>query len=488
MSRYVPNTDEQQEIMLKQIGKNSFEELFSDVPEDIRLKGELGLEPAMPEIELEKHMRNIASKNRNLEEYTCFLGAGAYDHYIPAVVNHIISRQEFYTAYTPYQPEISQGTLQAIFEYQTMICELTGMDTANASMYDGATALAEAVAMACRTTGKWEVAVARSVHPEYRHVLATYGRFNGCKTTEIPSFAGSNGSGGSGRSGGSAGNGGSGRNGGSGGNSENDGRLDIDVLESRLKKSDVAAVVVQYPNFFGIIEDLRQIAEIAHKNGALLIVSVDPISLGLLKSPGEQGADIVTGEGQSMGIPLSFGGPYLGFFACKRELTRKMPGRIVGQTTDKNGTRGFVLTLQAREQHIRREKATSNICSNQALNALAATVYLTIMGKNGFKEVAALCARKAHYAYEKLLESGKFERVFSAPFFREFVVRAREPVETINKQLLENRVIGGYDLSKAYPELENCWLIAVTEKRTKEEIDRMVEIAGQKGGEEGFDK
>lgn len=442
MARYIPNTDEQQKAMLNEIGLKSMEDLFVDIPSAVRLSGELKLPKAMAEMELLKHMQDLADKNKNLAEYTSFLGAGAYDHYIPSVINHILSRQEFYTAYTPYQPEISQGTLQSIFEYQTMICELTGMDVANASMYDGATALAEAVAMAIHSTKRSEVLVAKSIHPETKEILYTYGKFNGSQVIEV---------------------------------GYDDGRIDLAELEAKISAK-TAAVVIQNPNFFGVIESLREVGELAHKHKALFIVSVDPISLGILKSPGELGADIVVGEGQSLGNPLSFGGPYLGFFATTEKLMRKMPGRIIGETSDHNGNRGFVLTIQTREQHIRREKATSNICSNQALNALAATVYLTTLGKQGIKEVATLSLQKAHYTYNQLLDTKKFTVAFNAPFFKEFVIKSQQPVAELNDKLLANKIIGGYALGKDYPELADGWLVAVTEKRTKEEIDNMLRI------------
>jgi len=444
MSRYIPNTCAQQEEMLKEMGFKNIDELFDDVPEDIRFKGILDLPAAMSEMELVRHMQWVASQNKNLDEYICFLGAGAYDHYVPALIKGLISRQEFYTAYTPYQPEISQGTLQAIFEYQTMICELTGMDVANASMYDGATALAEAIIMACRITGRNHVVIPRTVHPEGRQVVKTYAKFNDITIQEI---------------------------------GFEDGQTDFEELY-KMVLEDTAAVAVQNPNFFGIIEDIKQAAEIAHGKGALLIASVDPISLGILKSPGELGADIVVGEGQSLGGALSFGGPYLGFFAARKNFLRKMPGRIAGQTWDSSGRRGFVLTVQTREQHIRREKATSNICSNQALNALAATIYLAAMGPEGLKKVGEHCIEKSHYAYEKLLETGRFSCCFKAPFFKEFVLRSAVPIEKLNGKLLEDKIIGGYDLGASYPELAGTWLVAVTEKRTGEEIDMFVRKAG----------
>ncbi len=396
-------------------------------------------------MELVKLMADKAGKNYNLDDYACFLGAGAYDHFVPSVIDHILSRQEFYTTYTPYQPEISQGTLQSIFEYQTMICELTGMDVANASMYDGASALAEAGIMACQATRRSEILIARTVHPESRVVLNTYGKFRDIKVVEI---------------------------------GYENGQIDQKDLAEKIS-ANTAAVVVQSPNFFGIIESLKQIGELAHNNKSLFIVSADPISLALLKSPGELGADIVVGEGQPLGNPISFGGPYLGFFAANEKLMRKMPGRIVGETVDKYGNRGFVLTIQTREQHIRREKATSNICSNQALNALAATIYLTLLGKEGLREVAELCLNKAHYAYNRLIATGNFQPYFEAPFFKEFALKSRIPLEQLNKELLDEKIIGGYCLGNDYPELAEGWLIAVTEKRTKEEIDLLVGKAGK---------
>ncbi|MCR6544730.1 aminomethyl-transferring glycine dehydrogenase subunit GcvPA [Dehalobacterium formicoaceticum] len=446
MSRYISNTPQQQLGMLNDLGLNSTEDLFQDIPQEVRLKRALNLPSALSEMELVKLMAGKAGKNFNLDDYSCFLGAGAYDHFVPSVIDHILSRQEFYTAYTPYQPEISQGTLQSIFEYQTMICELTGMDVANASMYDGASALAEAGIMACQAVKRSEILVAKTVHPESRVVLNTYAKFRDIKVVEI---------------------------------GYDNGQIDLKDLAEKISP-DTAAVVVQSPNFFGIIESLQQISDLAHQNKSLFIVSADPISLALLKSPGELGADIVVGEGQPLGNAISFGGPYLGFFAAKDKLMRKMPGRIVGETKDTFGNRGFVLTIQTREQHIRREKATSNICSNQALNALAATIYLTLLGKEGLKEVAELCLNKAHYAFNQLVATGNFQPLFNAPFFKEFALKSLTPVEQLNKKLLDEKIIGGYALGKDYPDLTDGWLIAVTEKRTKEEIDL---LAGKAGGE-----
>lgn len=450
MYRYIPNTREDQEKMLSAIGAGSVAELFSDIPEDIRLDRDLDLPDAMHEQELVSHMKAIASENVNTADHPCFLGAGVYDHFIPSVVGHVISRSEFYTSYTPYQPEISQGTLQAIFEYQTMICRLTGMDVSNASMYDGATAVAEAALMAVRSTGREKVLVSRGVHPQYREVLRTYAVHAGIGIAEV------------GLSG---------------------GMTDLDGLRDALSgEAGVAAVIMQSPNFFGVIEDMEAATALAHEYGALTVACVDPVSLAILQPPGEYGADIAAGEGQPLGNPLNYGGPHFGFLAAKQKLVRKMPGRIVGQTADSEGRRGFVLTLQAREQHIRREKAVSNICSNQALNALAATVYLSVMGKQGLKQVAELCLSKSHYAYSKLLATGRFEKVCDAPFFREFAVRSvDEPVETINRRLRDRGMIGGLALERYYPEMKNCWLVAVTEKRTRQEIDAFVEAAAGGG-------
>jgi glycine dehydrogenase subunit 1 len=397
----------------------------------------------MAEMDVAAYMRGLAARNISAADSVCFLGAGAYDHYIPAVIDHLLSRQEFYTAYTPYQPEISQGTLQAIFEYQTMICMLTGMDVANASMYDGASALAEAAIMACGATRRSEVVALESIHPQSRSVLKTYARFRDIHVVTC---------------------------------GRKDGAADIDDLKSKVSRS-TAAVVVQSPNFFGIIEEIEEMAAVAHESGALLIVCCDPISLGLLKSPGAMGADIVVGEGQALGNPLSFGGPYLGFYAATDKLMRKMPGRIAGQTVDAHGRRGFVLTIQAREQHIRREKATSNICSNQALCALAATIYLTAMGKEGLRDTASQCAMKAHYAYDTLIGTGRFSPVFDAPFFKEFAVRFDGDVNALNAALLDDGIIGGYDLGRFDKNLSGAWLLAVTEKRTKQQIDALAEKA-----------
>lgn len=445
MTKYMGLTESDKEHMLKEIGIKTMRSLFSDIPEQAYLDKKLNLKPALSEMEVVKKLKSLSEKNADLDHFVCFLGAGAYDHFIPSAVGQLLSRQEFYTAYTPYQPEISQGTLQAIFEYQTMICELTGMDVSNASMYDGATALTEAAIMATEAVKRPEILVSNNVHPESRQVLKTYAQFRDIKVIEVDS---------------------------------KDGQTDLDDLKKKLNES-TAAFLQQSPNFFGIIEDLALAGEIVHANNSLFVVSADPISLALLKSPGELGADIVVGEGQSLGNSLSFGGPYLGFFAAKEKWMRKMPGRIIGQTKDKEGKRGFVLTLQTREQHIRREKATSNICSNQGLNALTASMYMTFLGKEGMRQAAELCMQKAHYMYDELLKTEKFTPIFDKPFFKEFAVKSEEPVKELNNRLLKEKIIGGYSLSQDYPELEGDCLICVTEKRTKAEIDAFVRRAAK---------
>lgn len=438
---FIPHTDQELKRILDCLAIGATEELFKDIPSNVRFNQELKVQGGLSELEISRHMFTLAAQNSGVEDKICFLGAGAYDHYIPSAVKHILSRAEFYTAYTPYQPEISQGVLQSIFEYQSMVCALTGMDAANASMYDGASALAEAALMACAATRRDKVIVARTVHPEYREVLNTYMYGPGIEVKEVP---------------------------------YREGTTEIDELISLLDKN-TAAVLVQYPNFFGSIEDLQALAEAAHSVGALLVVCADPIALALLKSPGSCGADIVVGEGQPLGIPLSFGGPYLGFLACREKYLRKMPGRIVGQTQDLDGKRAFVLTLQAREQHIRRDKATSNICSNQALCALAATVYLSLLGKQGFTKVANLCLQKTAYLRERLAAIPGYSIPWKVPVFKEFVIKTKQKPEITNGLLLESNILGGLDLGKYYPELEGHILLCVTEKRTRQELDLLVE-------------
>lgn len=443
MYPYIPNTSDDEKKMLESIGVDSIEELFSDIPKEVQLNRELNLKESMSELEVEKHITKLSSENKSINDLTCFLGAGAYDHYIPSIVDHIISRSEFYTSYTPYQAEISQGTLQYIFEYQTLISRLTGMDVSNASLYDGGSAIGEASIMAVNISRKEEIIVSKTVHPESRKVLKTYAHTQGFKVIEID---------------------------------ESDGVTNLEQLEENINKN-TAAVIVQSPNFFGIIEDIKSIEEMVHKvKKTMLIVSTDPISLGILKSPGELGADIVVGEGQSLGIPLSYGGPYLGFIATKKKHMRKLPGRIVGESTDVDGKRAFVLTLQAREQHIRRDKATSNICTNQGLNVLASVVYMVTLGKKGLKEVATQSIAKAHYAYDKMIATGKYKPLFNKPFFKEFAITSNMPGEKINDELLKENILGGFILDENYPQYENGILYCVTEKRNKEEIDKLVSV------------
>ncbi|MDW7657706.1 MAG: aminomethyl-transferring glycine dehydrogenase subunit GcvPA [Bacillota bacterium] len=453
MADYVPNTSGQQKAMLAAIGCRSMEDLFLDIPAEVRLKKPLDLPPPLSELELSAELRRIAALNGDLDRQCCFLGAGAYDHYVPAAVKNLTARQEFYTAYTPYQPEISQGTLQAIFEFQTMICELTGMDLANASMYDGASALAEAALMACNATRRKRILVAGNLHPDNMAVLKTYTWSSGLTLDRLAWDAAA-------------------------------GSVSLDDLEHQID-DETAAVLVQSPNFFGIIEALPAIAELAHQHKALFIVSCDPIALGILQSPGEAGADIVVGDGQALGNGLNYGGPYLGFFAARQDLMRRMPGRIVGETKDARGRRSYVLTIQTREQHIRREKATSNICTNQALNALTATIYLALMGPAGLARVAELSTHKAHNLYSRLIQVPGFEPVFSGSFFKEFAVRYCGDIDSLNQYLLRAGFIGGLKIAAVNPDVSDCWLLAVTEKRTEEEIDRLIAAIRCFGEEKG---
>ncbi|MCM3669609.1 aminomethyl-transferring glycine dehydrogenase subunit GcvPA [Mesobacillus maritimus] len=441
--RYLPLTESDKQSMLETIGIETVDELFSDIPEDVRFKGDYNIKPAKSEPALMKELTRLAGKNADLKSHSSFLGAGVYDHYMPVIVDHVISRSEFYTAYTPYQPEISQGELQAIFEFQTMICELTGMEVANSSMYDGGTALAEAAMLSAGQTKRKKVLISAAVHPVSKAVLKTYAKGQYIEVVEVP---------------------------------YKDGVTDIEAL-TELSGDDVAAVIVQYPNFFGQIEPLAEIEKLAHEHKSLFVVSSNPLALGALTPPGKFGADIVVGDAQPFGIPTAFGGPHCGYFAVTKKLMRKTPGRLVGQSTDDEGRRGFVLTLQAREQHIRRDKATSNICSNQALNALAASVAMTALGKKGVKEMAAANIQKAYYAKQVFKQNG-FEVVFDGPMFNEFIVKLNKPVKVVNQNLLEKGIIGGYDLGRDYPELEQHMLIAVTELRTKEEIDTFVQEMG----------
>jgi glycine dehydrogenase subunit 1 len=436
--RYISNSLDEREAMLQDIGCRRIEELFEQVPQNLRLSEPLGIGPAVSEPGLLSLFNQLAQ--RNAAGYDCFLGGGSYSHFIPVVTDSLISRSEFFTAYTPYQPEVSQGTLQYIFEFQTMICQLTGMEVANASMYDGSTSLAEAVLMACRITRREKFIVSDAVHPQYREVLSTYVKNIGLKI-------------------------------------ESSSHSQAGVIEPSSLKFDneTAAVVVQSPNFFGCIEDLRSIAEAAHQAGALLIVVVtEALSLGALNPPGALGADIVVGEGQSFGIPLGFGGPYLGLFASLEKYLRQMPGRLVGEAYDQQGRRGFVLTLSTREQHIRREKATSNICTNQGLCALMATIYLAALGRKGVQEVARHNMQKAHYAASEIAKLPGIGLRFTSPFFNEFVIRTPRPAPEVTKKLLLEKIIPGVALECYYPDLRDCLLVCVTEMTGKEAIDRLV--------------
>ncbi|WP_341480093.1 aminomethyl-transferring glycine dehydrogenase subunit GcvPA [Paenibacillus dendrobii] len=442
--RYLPMTEQDQKEMLKTVGLNSIEDLFKDIPDEIRFKGELPVSKGLDEYALTSHLSALAAKNANTDQYPSFLGAGLYDHHIPSVINHVVSRSEFYTAYTPYQPEVSQGELQAIFEFQSYICELTGMAVANASMYDGATALAEAGSLASAATKRSKLVVSKAVHPESRQVLHTYAHGLGLEIVEV---------------------------------STTNGVTDLEEL-AKAVSDDTAAVLVQSPNFFGSIEDLSSIGDLIHGHKGLMIVSTNPMSLGLLEGPGKLGADIVVGDAQPLGISSSLGGPTCGFFAVSKDHMRRMPGRIVGQTVDRNGKRGFVLTLQAREQHIRREKATSNICSNQALLALCASVYMSVMGKQGMIDVGRLNLQKSHYAADRLAKVPGVTLPFTSPYFNEFVIKLPDGVSAsiVNSKLLKEGFLGGYDLGRSYPELEGHMLVAVTERRTREQIDQFASL------------
>ena len=439
--RYIPNSPEERAEMLDSIGLSSAAELFRSIPADVQLDRKLNITDPLAEPEVTAALEAMATKNTAATKPS-FLGAGVYQHFSPTIVDHLIQRSEFFTSYTPYQPEISQGTLQYIFEFQTLVCQLTGMEVANASMYDGSTAMAEAYLMAQRVTRRDRIVVAKSVHPEYREVARTYTTHGDTEIVEI-------------------------------GFDEATGRVSgLDALDSKT-----AALVVQSPNFFGCVEDLQALADAAHAVGALLVVTVtEAISLGLLKTPGACGADIVVGEGQSWGVPMSFGGPHVGIFATQDKYVRQMPGRLCGVAYDKNGKRGFVLTLSTREQHIRREKATSNICTNQGLIALAATIYMEAMGKKGLKEVAEQNAQKAAYAKKRISEIEGYSIAFSSPTFNEFVVRGpKSASETLEKLRTENGIIGGLALSKYYPERENEFLVCVTETKSQEAIDDLVD-------------
>lgn len=443
MHRFIPITDADRAEMLARIGVDSIQELFSDIPQDAR-NPQINLPSALSEMEMLATLRGLAGKNANAAEQPYFLGAGAYNHFVPATVPHLIFRSEFFTAYTPYQPEISQGTLQTIFEYQSMICDLTGMDAANASHYDAATAAAEAAVMAINSVRSGnKIIVAPTLHPHYRETMRTY-----LEGQKIPIVG------------------------------DEDVSATLDAVLDKHLDNKTAGVLVANPDFLGNVRDLQPIADRVHAAGALLIVSAYPIALGMYEPPGKYGADIVIGEGQSLGNALGYGGPYLGVFACKEKYIRRMAGRLIGETVDTKGRRGFVLTLQAREQHIRREKATSNICTNEALNALAACVYLATMGKQGLREVAELCYQKAHYAAREISKLPNY-RVSTAEFFNEFVVECPRSVSEMNRQLYRQGIIGGYDLSQEYPHIKHGMLVAVTEMNTRAQIDQFVKALSE---------
>ncbi|MFO0892108.1 MAG: aminomethyl-transferring glycine dehydrogenase subunit GcvPA [Isosphaeraceae bacterium] len=435
---YIANTPEDVQVMLRSIGLDSLDQLFDMVPAEFRLRRPLDVPPALSEFELTQQVTRLLARNQGADQRVCFLGGGCYDHFIPAVVDNLASRGEFYTAYTPYQAEASQGTLQATFEYQTLITQLTGMDVSNASLYDGGSAVSEAVLMAISSTGRsGKVVIPETVHPEYRQIVETFLAHLEPKVATVPAP---------------------------------NGVADPKQLAAAIGE-DTAAVVLQYPNFLGQLEDVEALVKAAHDRGALAIVSVDPLSLGLLRRPADYGADIVVAEGQGLGNPMSFGGPYLGIMACREAYLRKLPGRIVGQTTDRHGRRCWVLTLQTREQHIRREKATSNICTNQGLLALRSSIYLAAMGPGGLRQAAELSTRKAHYAAERLAAVPGLRLAFPGPFFKEFVIRsAKEPREVL-AEVGRRGYHGGIALGRWYPDLADAILVAVTEKRTREEID-----------------
>ena len=434
--KFFPHTAEDIRLMLERAGMKSLDDLYSDVPEQIRFRGEYELPEAMSEAEVRSLFERLGEKNRRL---TVFAGAGSYDHYTPAVVPNILARSEFLTSYTPYQAEISQGTLHYIFEYQSMMAELTGMEVANASMYDGSTATAEAALMALASTKKTDtVLISATIDPKVQDVVRTYAHFHGLNIETI---------------------------------AEKEGVTDKASMDERLEKGGVAGVIVQQPNYYGIVEDFTGFADACHAKKALFIVNSVAADLALLRTPGEWGADIAVGDGQSLGIPMSFGGPSVGYMCCTEKLMRKMPGRIVGKTVDSRGQRVFVLTLQAREQHIRRQKATSNICSNESLMALFVTIYMAVMGKEGVKEAAQMSYDGAHYLHDQLLATGLFREKFQQPFFNEFCLVYKGSVEALQQRFIENGILGGVKTD------DDTLMFAVTEKRTKEEIDKLVNIA-----------
>lgn len=433
MYKYFPHNEQDIKEMLKRIGVEKIEDLFTDIPQNILTKKELPIDKGLSEIELRQKINALANKNK---QFISFLGAGAYEVYTPSIISALLSRQEFLTSYTPYQPEISQGTLQYIFEFQSMICELTNMDVANASLYDGATATAEAVFMATSQTRRNKVLVSKTINPRILDVIKTYAKYRDIEIIVVDMV---------------------------------DFCLDKEDLRTKLT-DDVAALVVQYPNYYGVVEDFQEVVDLVHTNKSLFIMNADPSTLSVLKTPGEIGCDIVCGEAQTLGIPLNFGGPYLGYMATTNKLLRKLPGRIVGMTNDVDGKRGYVLTIQAREQHIRREKATSNICSNQSLMALNAVIYGSLLGKKGLVDVAKRAYNNAHYLYKKLLQTKKFTAVTTKPFFKEFVVKSFIDIDKLNQYLETKGFLGGLNLG------DGQYLLCATEVRTKEEIDKFVSI------------
>ncbi len=442
---YVPNTPEEQQAMLQHMGLSSMEDLLKTVPEHVRLRRPLDLPPAHSELELKRQASALAARNKNLDQTISFLGAGTYDHMIPSVVPHLQRRSEFVTSYTPYQPEVSQGMLQAIYEFQTMVCQITNMDIANASLYDGSTALAEAALLALGPGGRGEIVISTGVDPQYRRVLHTYAFARGFTVKEVPTH---------------------------------NGVTSLEALNEAVT-STTAAVMIQQPNFFGCLEDMRAIESIAHKGKALFVSAItEPASLGILAAPGDYNADIVVGELMSFGNPMSYGAPALGFMATKQKFMRLLPGRLVGQTIEEGGQKqtGYVLTLQTREQHIRRERATSNICTNQSLLAVGATIFMAVLGKQGFREMSELCAQKAHYAFRQVTALPGFSAAFSSPFFDEFVVKTPIPARQLEHYFERADMLGGYPLGENYEGMEHYMLFCVTETRTKEDIDRLVNV------------
>ena len=429
---YLPTTEQDRAEMLRAVGIEDVEELFADIPSQFR-NPPWDLPTPLSELELRREVEGLACLNRHAGSYACFLGAGVYNHFTPSIVRQIVSRGEFLTSYTPYQPEVSQGTLQAAYEFQTMVCNLMGMEVANAGLYDGATSLAEATLMACRVTGRRAIKVSTTVSPAYQEVITTYTRPQG---------------------------------------------LDVEFVDpvGVEVRDDVACLVIQYPNFLGYIEDLAASSQVAHAAGALLVVSTDPVAMGMFCPPGEYGADIVTGEGQALGLPLGYGGPYVGLFATRQELVRQMPGRLAGRTVDQHGRTGYVLTLSTREQHIRRERATSNICTNQALMALATTVYMATLGKSGLRQVAEQAYHKAHYAASLIAGLDGYSLPLQGTFFQEFAVSCPAPPGEINRRLLERGIIGGLDISDLTP---NGMLLCITEMNTRQEIESLANLLAE---------